>query len=47
MGTRFDSEIRPDRTAPKDIVTALEPRTESRQPHPRTAAGPIRSRTSR
>ena len=29
MGTRFDSETRPDRTAPKDTVTALEPRTES------------------
>ena len=29
MGTRSDSETRPARTAPKDTVTALEPRTES------------------
>jgi protoheme IX farnesyltransferase len=28
MGTRSDSETRPARTAPKDTVTALEPRTE-------------------
>ena len=43
MGTRFDSEIRPDRTAPKDTVTALEPRTESSAAAPSASAGPIRS----
>ena len=43
MGTRFDSETRPDRTAPKDTVTALEPRTESSAAAPSDLRGTIRS----
>jgi heme o synthase len=46
MGTRFDSEIRPDRTAPKDTVTALEPRTESSAAAPSDIRGTIRSYVS-
>jgi len=46
MGTRFASEIRPDRTAPKDTVTALEPRTEPSAAAPSDLRGTIRSYVS-